>query len=67
MTVSIGSHALQDISVCLDSSEECITARAQQAADPTRYVAVVHKQVTLNTADQASTILCDSHCLRGDC
>lgn len=62
MTVSIGGHALQDISVCLDSAEECITTRAQQTPDPTRYVAVVHKQVTLNTADQASTILCDSHC-----
>lgn len=62
MTVSIGRHALQDISVCLDPAEECITTRAQQAADATRYVAVVHKQVTLNTADQASTTLCDSHC-----
>lgn len=62
MTVSIGSHAVQDISVCLDSAKKCITTRAQQAANPTRYVAVVHKQVTLNAADQASTILRDSHC-----
>lgn len=61
MTVCVVRHPGQDRAVRLHAAEERVATRAQKAAHFTCAVTVIHKEVSLNIADQAAAVLRLAH------